>query len=100
MKFGVHVSIAGGINKSIDRALALNCDIFQIFTRSSRSWKAKKLDEKQCQQLVSSQIQKGNSNSIMHTIMKTELALGRFIRYPVGIRCTVTLKKTLLEPKK
>ncbi|NHJ03412.1 MAG: deoxyribonuclease IV [Candidatus Heimdallarchaeota archaeon] len=43
MKFGVHVSIAGSIEKSIDRALNIDCDTFQIFTRNPRGWKAKEL---------------------------------------------------------
>lgn len=44
MKFGVHVSIAQSLIKAITRAKNLNCDVFQIFTRNPRSWKAKDLD--------------------------------------------------------
>ena len=39
MKFGAHVSIAGGIDKAPERALALGCECFQIFTRSPRGGK-------------------------------------------------------------
>ena len=46
MKLGAHVSIAGGFHKSVQRALDLECDCFQIFTRSPRMWKYKPLDEK------------------------------------------------------
>lgn len=38
-KFGVHVSIAGGIDKAPERAKNLGCDIFQIFVSNPRSWK-------------------------------------------------------------
>ena len=38
---GVHVSIAGGIAKSVDRALDLGCDAFQIFSSNPRSWNSK-----------------------------------------------------------
>ncbi len=38
VKVGVHVSIAGSIGKSVDRAAALGCDTFQIFSRSPRGW--------------------------------------------------------------
>ena len=38
MKIGFHVSVAEGIDKSVDRALALGCTTFQIFTRNPRSW--------------------------------------------------------------
>ena len=39
MKLGVHVSIAGSIDLSIDRARSLNLNAFQIFTRNPRGWK-------------------------------------------------------------
>ena len=39
MKFGAHVSIAGGIDKAPGRARALGCECFQIFTRSPRGGK-------------------------------------------------------------
>lgn len=44
-KFGVHVSISGSIDQAIDRASEVGCDTFQMFTRSSRSWATKPLDE-------------------------------------------------------
>ncbi len=37
-KFGVHVSIAGGIDKAPERAEALGCDTFQLFVSNPRSW--------------------------------------------------------------
>ena len=36
MKFGAHVSIAGGINRAPIRAHEFGCECFQIFTRSPR----------------------------------------------------------------
>lgn len=44
MKVGVHVSVAGSIDQAVDRAAALKCDTFQIFTRNPRGWKFKELD--------------------------------------------------------
>lgn len=35
---GAHLSIAGGIEKTFDRAREVDANCFQIFTRSSRSW--------------------------------------------------------------
>ena len=40
---GLHVSISGTIDQSVDRARELTCDTFQIFTRNPRGWKYKKL---------------------------------------------------------
>lgn len=45
MKLGYHVSILGGIDRAVDRAVELGCDTFQIFTRNPRSWKTRDLDE-------------------------------------------------------
>jgi len=42
---GAHVSIAGGISKSVARAVEIGCDTFQIFTRNQRQWKTPPLDE-------------------------------------------------------
>jgi deoxyribonuclease-4 len=38
MKLGVHVSIAGHIYEAVDRAAALGCNTFQIFSRNPRGW--------------------------------------------------------------
>ena len=43
MKIGFHVSISGGIDKSVIRAKELNINTFQIFTRNPRMWKAREL---------------------------------------------------------
>jgi len=39
LKLGVHVSIAGKIYKSIDRAVELGCNTMQIFSRNPRQWR-------------------------------------------------------------
>jgi len=38
---GAHLSIAGAIYESIGRAVRLECDCLQIFSRNPRSWRAK-----------------------------------------------------------
>ncbi|MDY6966239.1 MAG: deoxyribonuclease IV [Halobacteriota archaeon] len=43
MKLGVHVSIAGSIDKAVDRAMERKCDTFQIFSKNPRGWKFKEL---------------------------------------------------------
>ncbi len=45
VKVGVHVSIAGSIDKAVDRAVAKNCDTFQIFSSNPRGWKVRELAE-------------------------------------------------------
>lgn len=43
LKVGAHMSIAGSIDLSVDRAKERACGTFQIFTRNPRGWKFKKL---------------------------------------------------------
>ena len=38
VRLGVHVSIAGSLERSVDRGLELGCNTFQIFSRNPRSW--------------------------------------------------------------
>jgi deoxyribonuclease-4 len=40
-KIGAHVSIAGGLPRAIDRAVASGCETFQIFTKSVGQWRAR-----------------------------------------------------------
>jgi deoxyribonuclease-4 len=39
-RLGVHVSIAGGIEKAVERARELDCAAMQIFSRNPRGWRA------------------------------------------------------------
>jgi len=45
MRIGLHVSIAGNIFESLERAHALGCDTMQIFSRNPRGWQASKLEK-------------------------------------------------------
>ena len=39
MRFGLHVSIAGGVFNAPGNAAAFGCEVFQMFTRSPRGGK-------------------------------------------------------------
>ena len=41
VRLGVHVSVAGGLFKAVDRAQEKGCDAFQIFTSNPRAWRSK-----------------------------------------------------------
>ncbi|HIE36796.1 TPA: deoxyribonuclease IV [Candidatus Geothermarchaeota archaeon] len=47
LRVGVHTSISGGVDKSVDRAYHLGCTAFQIFTRNPRGWKMAPLREEE-----------------------------------------------------
>jgi deoxyribonuclease-4 len=46
MRFGFHISIAGGFSKVVERAQARDCETIQFFSRNPRGWKYDPLDEK------------------------------------------------------
>lgn len=41
LRIGVHVSVAGGLEKAVDRAREKGCHAFQIFTTNPRSWRSR-----------------------------------------------------------
>jgi deoxyribonuclease IV len=43
MFLGAHLSIAGGLPRAVDRAVATRCDALQIFTKSVGQWRARPL---------------------------------------------------------
>lgn len=45
MRFGAHMSIAGGVDKAFDRAEKAGCDSLQIFTKNSNQWNAKPFED-------------------------------------------------------
>ena len=47
MKLGCHVSIADSVDKAVDRAEAIGCNVFQVFTRSPRMWKYRELRDEE-----------------------------------------------------
>ena len=47
---GAHMSIAGGLHKAVERAVAAGCGTLQIFTRSSNQWKGKPVSEAEAEQ--------------------------------------------------
>ena len=47
MKLGFHVSIRDGVDRAVDRADAIGCTTFQIFTQSPRMWKHRELREEE-----------------------------------------------------
>lgn len=74
MKFGAHVSIAGGIDKAPERALALGCECFQIFTRSPRGGKPPALGKDLVDSFLNSCSSSGLTDYYIHTPYYINLA--------------------------
>ncbi len=45
MRFGFHISIAGGFSKVVERARVRDCETIQLFSRNPRGWRYLPLDQ-------------------------------------------------------
>ena len=54
MRFGFHISIAGGFSKVVERARARGCETIQFFSRNPRGWNYSPLNKKEVEELRSS----------------------------------------------
>lgn len=55
------------------------------------------IPEEEIATLVSQNINQTGGNPLFHALMKMELAIGKAISYPFGIRCLLTAQKPFLE---
>ncbi len=75
-RLGVHVPIAGGIEKAVLRARELGCSAMQIFSRNPRGWKASPLDA-QSVRAFRREIGKGGIEPVVvHSLYLLNLASG------------------------
>lgn len=44
LRIGAHMSIAGGVSKAVDRAVAHGCEALQIFAKNANQWRGAPLD--------------------------------------------------------
>lgn len=71
---GAHLSTAGGLNKSVDRAVEIGANAVQIFAGSPRSWRRKDIDKKSLQEFQEYGISKGVRDIFVHALYLTNLA--------------------------
>ncbi|MEZ6088571.1 MAG: deoxyribonuclease IV [Pirellulaceae bacterium] len=45
LRLGAHMSIAGGLEKAVERAKQAGCSVVQIFTKNNNQWRAKPLTD-------------------------------------------------------
>ena len=76
MRFGAHVSAAGGLHKAALPAKALGCEVIQIFSRSPQSWSAKPLTPEDCDLFKASMLEAGVKAVYLHAPYLINLASG------------------------
>lgn len=74
MKFGAHVSIAGGIENAPKRAHGLGCECFQIFSRSPHGGKAAEIPEEKANEFKKEREKYELKNCYVHTPYYINLA--------------------------
>ncbi|TAJ79989.1 deoxyribonuclease IV [bacterium] len=63
---GAHMSIAGGVDKALLEGKKVDCDVIQIFTKSSRQWAAQPYSKEEIQNFLTNQKETGTVTVIAH----------------------------------
>ena len=66
MRFGAHMSIAGGIQLAVDRAIEVDCEALQVFTKSARQWAARSLGEDEVEAFRGRRTETGIDPAVAH----------------------------------
>lgn len=66
IRVGCHVSIAGSIDRAVDRAEKIGCDTFQVFTGNPRGWNVKPLEEEAAKKFREKLAASGMSPVVAH----------------------------------
>jgi deoxyribonuclease-4 len=74
MKLGVHVSVAGGVDKAVDRAVDFGCNTFQIFVSNPRGWKPTVISEDDVKTFKEKYSSAKIQNAVAHSIYLINLA--------------------------
>lgn len=76
MQFGLHLSIAGGIDKVPQSASALGCECFQIFSKSPHGGSHREIDNKTIENFLENKKNFGDLNFYIHTPYYINFASG------------------------
>ena len=66
MRFGFHISIAGGFSKVVERAKVRGCETIQFFSRNPRGWKYSPLNKNEVEEFQSSMKSSGLFPIFLH----------------------------------
>ena len=67
MKFGIHASIAGGIDKAFERAKDVGADVFQCFSRPPQGGPAPKITPELIEKVIAASKKTGIKEYYIHT---------------------------------
>ena len=76
LTIGVHISIAGGLHKSLEKAWNLGCNTMQIFSHNPRGWAVKRKETDEISTFIESRRTYNISPVFIHTSYLINLASG------------------------
>lgn len=76
MLLGAHMSIAGGVDKAIERGAALSCTAIQLFTKNANQWKGKALNDEETGRFITLRKDSKISKIFAHDSYLINLASG------------------------
>jgi deoxyribonuclease-4 len=74
MQIGAHISSSGGIDKAIDRAVAMDADSVQVFTQSPRTWRPTNHDPASFERFREKRAEAGTGGVLCHALYLCNLA--------------------------
>jgi deoxyribonuclease IV len=74
MQIGAHVSSSGGIDKAIERAVAIDADSLQVFTQSPRTWRPTNHDPSSFERFREQRAEAGVGGVLCHALYLCNLA--------------------------
>jgi deoxyribonuclease-4 len=92
VQIGAHVSSAGGIDKAIERAVAIGADSVQVFTQSPRTWRPTNHDPASFERFREARADAGTGGVLCHAVYLCNLAAPDPVIYE---RSVETLKNTM-----
>jgi deoxyribonuclease-4 len=91
VQIGAHISSSGGIDKAIDRAVAMDADSVQVFTQSPRAWRPTNHDPASFERFREKHAEAGIGGVLCHAVYLTNLASPDPVTYD---RSVATLRNT------
>jgi deoxyribonuclease-4 len=91
MHIGAHLSSSGGIDRAVDRAVAIGADSVQVFTQSPRAWRPTSHDPASFERFREKSAEARLGGALCHAVYLTNLASPDPVTYE---RSVATLRNT------
>jgi deoxyribonuclease IV len=89
MRFGFHISIAGGFRAVVAKAKIKGCETIQLFSRNPRGWQSSSLDEEDIEQFKQDIKASGISPVFVHMPYLPNLASGEKVLFRKSVESII-----------